>query len=179
MFLSILAVKKLADKKDRSYFAVKRRKMKRNLLIIIPIVSAVAVLIFGIASMSGPAMPTKMVLHNHPNLEVISNGISITVPAQIGIGRPGVGEDPLLYGDHSLDKYGMEGMSPFHTHDATGKLHVESNTVRDYTLGEFLDIWQGLEVNGKTVQATVNGNPVSDFRNIILNDGDSISLNVS
>jgi sulfur carrier protein ThiS len=46
-------------------------------------------------------------------------------------------------------------------------------------LGEFLDIWKGLDVNDKTVQATVNGNPVSDFRDIILNDGDSIRLNIS
>jgi hypothetical protein len=85
----------------------------------------------------------------------------------------------LLYGDHSLDKYGMQGMSPLHTHDASGTIHVESNTKRDFRLGEFLDIWKGLDVNDKTVQATVNGIPVSDFRTIILNDGDSISLNIS
>jgi len=65
-----------------------------------------------------------------------------------------------------------------HTHDASGIIHVESNTMRDFRLGEFLDIWRSLDVNDKTVQATLNGNPVSDFRNIILNDGASISLNI-
>ena len=28
-----------------------------------------------------------------------------------------------------------------HTHDATGIIHVESPTVRPYTLGEFFDVW--------------------------------------
>ena len=149
-------------------------------MIIIPIVAALAIAIFAAASMSGPALPSKqMASHKHVTLNVVSNGITVAVPAHIGMVQVGKAEDPLLYGDHSLDNFGMEGMSPLHTHDASGTIHVESNTVRDYTLGEFLDVWQGLGLNGKTVQATVNGNPVSDFRNIILNDGDSINLNVS
>lgn len=115
-----------------------------------------------------------MVLHNHVTLNVTYNGKTQVVPLNVGIA-----DNPLLYGDHSLDKYGMEGMSPLHTHDTRGTIHVESNTKRDFMLGEFLDIWKGLELNDKTVQATVNGNPVSDIRNIILNDGDSISLNIS
>src|SRR5438093_13051971 len=127
--------------------------------------------------MSGPALPNnQMVSHNHATLRIISNGVVMTVPAHIGMEQVGKAEDPLLYADHSLDKYGMQGMSPLHTHDDSGTIHVESNTVRNYTLGEFLDIWRGLDVNGKTVQATVNGNPVSDFRNIILNDGEKINL---
>lgn len=123
---------------------------------------------------SVPSSSNKMVLDNHATLNVTYNGQTQLVPQNIGIA-----ENPLLYGDHSLDMYGMEGMSPLHTHDASGTIHVESNTKRDFTLGEFLDIWKGLDVNDKTVQATVNGNRVSDFRNIILNDGDSISLNIS
>ena len=172
----------MAEKKgkDRSYFAVKRGRRKRNLMIIIPIIVAVAIMVSIMAYTSGPALPSnKMLLHNHANLTVTSNGISVPVPAHIGMVQVGKAGDPLLYSDHSLDNYGMEGMSPLHTHDATGTIHIESNNVRDYTLGEFLDIWKGLDVNDKTVQATVNGNPVSDFRNIILKDGTSISLNVT
>jgi len=30
----------------------------------------------------------------------------------------------------------------------------------------------------KIIQATVNGNPVSDFRNVILNDGAKINLEI-
>jgi hypothetical protein len=70
-------------------------------------------------------------------------------------------------------------MSPLHTHDNSGLIHVESNTVRDFTLGEFLSIWRGLDVNGKAVNASVNGKLVSEFHNIILNDGEKIKLDIT
>ena len=169
---------KLVSKKDKnhSYFSVGRGRRKKNLImIIIPIAIVVTTTLLLSNSMSGvPPSSNKMVLHNHVTLNATYNGQTQLVPQNIGIA-----EDPLLYGDHSLDKYGMQGMSPLHTHDVSGTIHVESNTKRDFRLGEFLDIWKGLDLNDKTVQATVNGNPVSDFRNIILNDGDSISLNIS
>jgi len=174
---------KLVNKKgdNRSYFSVGRGRRKKNLImIVIPIPIAVAITLLVLGSMSGVPSPSiKMVLHNHATLNVTYNGQTQAVPQHIGMVSVGKAEDPLLYGDHSLDKYGMEGMSPLHTHDASGTIHVESNTKRDFRLGEFLDIWKGLDVNDKTVQATINGNPVSDFRDIILNDGDSISLNIS
>lgn len=47
-------------------------------------------------------------------------------------------------------------MSPLHTHDTSGTIHVESNSYRTYTLGQFLDIWGRLDTNGKTVKATVD-----------------------
>jgi hypothetical protein len=90
-----------------------------------------------------------------------------------------ISTDIVYLPESSLDKYGMEGMSPLHTHDNSGTVHVEANTMRDFTLREFLDIWKGLDINGKTVQASLNGNSVSEYRNIILNDGDSISLSIS
>ncbi len=149
-------------------------------MLIIPMMIAVGVILLVLSSMGGSSLPNnQMVLHNHVTLNVTFNGQPMTVPAFIGIVEVGKAENPLLYGDHTLDKYGMQGMSPLHTHDASRTIHVESNTKREFTLGEFLDIWKGLDLNGKTVQATLNGNPVSDFRNIVLNDRDSISLNVS
>jgi hypothetical protein len=164
---------------NRSYFSVGRGR-KKNLVIIIPIVAAVIITLVVLSSMSGLLTPSnKMVLHNHVNVNVTYNGQAIMVPEHIGIVQIGKADDPLLYGDHSLDKYGMEGMSPLHTHDNSGTVHVEANTKRDFTLGEFLDVWKGLDINGKIVQASLNGNSVSDYRNIILNDGDSISLNIS
>jgi hypothetical protein len=172
----------LVNKKGdiRSYFSVGRGRRKKNLMIIIPVVAAVIITLVVLNSMSGPLTPSnKMVLHNHVNLNVTYNGQALTVPGHIGMVEIGKGEDPLLYGDHFLDQYGMEGMSPLHTHDGSGSIHVEANTKRDFTLGEFLDIWKGLDINGKTVQGSLNGNSVSDYRNIILNDGDSISLNIS
>jgi hypothetical protein len=172
----------MADKKgdNRSYFSVGRGRRKKNLMIIIPIVAAVIITLLVLSSTFVPhTASNKMVLHNHINLNVTYNGQALTVPGHIGMVEIGKGENPLLYGDHFLDQYGMEGMSPLHTHDASGSIHVEANTKRDFTLGEFLDIWKGLDINGKKVQASLNGNSVSDYRNIILSDGDSINLNIS
>jgi hypothetical protein len=129
--------------------------------------------------MENSGYSASMLIHNHISLNVTDSGKSIIVPTHIGMIQMGIFEDPLLYGDHTLDKYGMEGMSPFHTHDSSGLILVESNIVRNYTLGEFLDIWKGLNTDSKNVIASVDGNPVSEFRNIILNDGAKIKLNIT
>jgi hypothetical protein len=93
--------------------------------------------------------------------------------------QTGIFADPLLYADHSLDKYGMEGMSPLHTHDSSGVIRVESNTDRYFNLGEFLNIWKGLNTEGKNVTATVDGIPVLEFQSIVLNDGSKIVLDIT
>jgi len=148
-------------------------------MIIIPISIAVGAAAVGLFFMSGSSLnANQMLLHSHVSLNVTVDGQPVVVPAHIGMVQVGKGEDPLLYRDHSLDKYGMEGMSPLHTHDATGLIHVESNTTRNFTLGEFLDIWQGLNINGKDVIATVDGKPVSDFRNILLKEGEKVELDI-
>jgi hypothetical protein len=60
-------------------------------------------------------------LHTHQHLDVFVNGRRVIVPAGIGIGD----------GFHS----------PLHTHDASGVIHVESTTVRSYSLAEFFAVW--------------------------------------
>jgi hypothetical protein len=163
------------EKKDDSYFAVSRRRRRRSMMmIVIPVVAVVIALgvVFGLQANQHGGPGGKIVLHIHPHLNVMVDGKPITVPKNIGI-------DSSLYKDHSLDKYGMQGMAPLHTHDDSGTIHVESTVKRDYTLGEFLNIWGGLDVNAKTVKATVNGKPVSDYRNILLRDREQINLVVS
>ena len=157
-----------------SYFAISRRRRKRYLKIVIPIGIAVAIilgLIFAIeAQQSG--LGNKMMLHIHPQLTIIQDGKPLTVPKNIGI-------DQSLYKDHSLSRYGLQGEAPLHTHDENGTIHVESNTDRNYTLGEFLNIWGGLDLNGKTVKLAVDGKPItSDYRNLILKDGQKITLEI-
>lgn len=169
----------VGEGKDKSYFSVERKRRKRSIMIIIPIAAAIGAAIFGLFYMSGSSLSSnQMVLHNHVRINVTVDRQPLVVPAHIGMAMVGKSEDPLLYANHSFDNYGMEGMSPLHTHDATGLIHVESNAIRDFTLGEFLDIWQGLNTNGKIVTATVNNEPVSDFRNILLKDGEQITLDI-
>src|SRR6266704_3713431 len=156
-------------KRDDSYIGMNRRKRRRNMMLAIPIVAAVVALVTVSAYVYSAQAPSKtMVLHIHPQLSITVDGQRLTVPSQIGI-------DPSLWKDHSLDQFGMQamsngmsGMAPLHTHDATGIIHVESSIIRNYTLGEFLNVWGGLDTAGKTVKASVDGKPVYDYRNIIL-----------
>jgi hypothetical protein len=130
----------------------------------------IAVYIGGLVKAQSNMNMSPMVLHIHPHLNVTVDGKHLTVPALIGI-------ETSLWKDHSLDKYeGMAGMAPLHTHDASGIIHVESSVKRNYTLGEFLNIWGGLDLNGKTVKSTVDGKPISDFRNHVLKDREQINL---
>jgi len=129
------------------------------------------------AQMGGGNKP--IIMHFHPHLNLMIDGKPATVPSQIGI-------DPSLWKDHSLDQYGMQamangmsGMAPLHTHDATGIIHVESSIIRNYTLGQFLNIWGGLDTVGKTIKASIDGKLVSDYKSIILRDGEQISLDVT
>lgn len=148
-------------------------------MIIISIVVGLAVAMVGLLLMFGSSLNANQILqHSHFTLNVTLEGQPLVVPAHIGAVQVGKGEDPLLYGNHSLDKYGMEGMSPFHTHDASGLIHVESNTIRNFTLGEFLDLWQGLNINGKAALVTVDGKPVSDFRSVLIKDIEKVELEI-
>jgi hypothetical protein len=161
------------------------RPANKNTKIISVIVVVAITITLGIGlsltptTMIGAQMDKAIIMHFHPHLNLMIDGKPVTVPSQIGI-------VPSLWKDHSLDQYGMQamsngmsGMAPLHTHDATGTIHVESNTIRNYTLGEFLNIWGGLDTNGKTVKATMNGAQLSDYKNIILRDGEQINLDVA
>lgn len=103
-------------------------------------------------------------VHIHPQLSVIILGASFPVPANIGI-------DQSLWRDHSLDKYGVTGRSPVSSHDTSGTIHVESNTVRNFTLFQFLSVW------GKSIDSSqVLGNPVQPNQSAcILVDGQAKS----
>lgn len=73
-------------------------------------------------------------MHIHATLQLDNGGTPVPVPVDVGIA-------PELWRDHSLDAFGqMRGMSPLHTHDGTGLIHVESRVTRAYTLGEFFAI---------------------------------------
>ena len=79
----------------------------------------------------------KIVMHTHSMLNVTVNGNSILVPNGVGI-------NSTLWNDHSLDEYGSAqetsilgmvtpAMSPLHTHDSGGIIHVESNEFKNFT----------------------------------------------
>jgi len=121
-------------------------------------------------------------VYMHSNLSILMDGNPIKIPSQIGI-------DYNLWNDHSLDKFGfpgmpmdeegkttMPGMAPIYTTNDKGRITVGSIVERDYTLGEFLRIWNGLDTMNKLVNATINGNAVTNYTNIKLEDDQQIKL---
>ena len=107
--------------------------------------------------------------HVHATLSIVIDGEAQVIPANIGI-RPG------------------ECIYWLHTHDETGKIHVEAPREGNYTVGQFFTIWgqplsptQVLDrtedsENGITV--TVNGEPYNgDPTAIPLTDGAVVVIN--
>ncbi|AYG82178.1 hypothetical protein DWB77_04348 [Streptomyces hundungensis] len=110
-----------------------------------------------------------MVQHTHTHLDVLVDGRPVTVPASIGIDAP-----------HRL-------ISPLHTHDTSGVIHVESPKRADFTLGQFMTEWGvplsadrigGLHaVGGRHLKAYVNGRAVAgNPAAIVLRERDEIAL---
>jgi hypothetical protein len=110
--------------------------------------------------------------HIHSHLQLFDRGRAVAVPASIGI-PPGAG---CLYW--------------VHTHAADGIIHIEAPVQRQFTLGDFFDIWgdtlsrtQASSVRaprGSTLRVTVNGKrwtgnpraiPLRDRQEIVIESG--------
>ena len=122
------------------------RILRPRKVLFIVLIGISIVLVSAVAAEVISANTTRM--HIHPQLSILIRGASVTLPAKIGIDR-------ALWRDHSLDRYGVNGQSPLLTRDSSGTIHVESNTIRDFTLYEFLGVW------GESIDySQVVGNPV-------------------
>ena len=71
-------------------------------------------------------------LHIHQHIDIYVHGAKIGVPSRIGIGF--------------LDSF----IAPIHTHDISGVIHVESPVVKDFTLGQFFDVW-GVKFSAQSI----------------------------
>ena len=118
--------------------------------------------------------------HIHAHLAVYVNGGSRQIPYGIGVATPAVNQTPQgPFAQATRCYYWL------HTHASDGVIHVESPTQRQYTLGDFFDIWrQPLSATAVgpatgTVTASVNGVARSgDPRSIILSEHEDIQLDV-
>jgi len=68
--------------------------------------------------------PSDETYHVHTHLSIFLNGEALAIPGQIGIIRT---PTDCFY--------------QIHTHDSSGKLHVEGPVPALYTLGQYFDIW--------------------------------------
>jgi hypothetical protein len=107
--------------------------------------------------------------HIHVHLDVLADGKAVPVPANIGIDTA------------------RGAISPLHTHDDSGVIHIESPVKRQFSLGEFFTEWGvslsadnigGLHAtDGKAVRVYVNAAPrTGDPAAITFNQHDEIAL---
>ncbi len=104
--------------------------------------------------------------HIHPNLEIIINGKQQQIPEGIGINSG--------------------CMNSLHTHDNSGKIHVESPEKRDFTLADFFAVWKKTYSKDQIfdykadeihiIRETVNEKETQDYENTILRDNDQIII---
>jgi hypothetical protein len=114
----------------------------------------------------------QLLFHIHTHIDIFVNGQLIYIPPQIGI-IPG----KCIYW--------------MHTHDGTGVIHIESPIKRDFTVGQFFDLWKSklnnLQVfdnisNGKDVPPSnvyINGSKVPgtiNYRDIKLTAHEEIAI---
>jgi hypothetical protein len=117
----------------------------------------------------------QFAFHIHTQFNITINNQSYPIPAGIGI----IPNNCIYW---------------MHTHDESGLIHIESPIKKEFTLGQFLDIWNRFNssdtvvqyitnnnING-TILVYINGtqmNNSTDHRDIELKDRGNISLIIS
>jgi hypothetical protein len=111
----------------------------------------------------------QFAMHIHAHIDIIINGVYFLVPSQIGI------PSSCFYW--------------LHTHDESGIVHIEAPMHRDFTLGQFFDIW-GKKLSNDQIftyvanannplNVYINGTKVPDgtnYRDIKLHAHDEIAI---
>jgi hypothetical protein len=108
-------------------------------------------------------------VHHHAHLDIQVDGQTVTVPEHIGIDEA------------------HNALSPLHTHDTSGIIHIESPDGRKYTLGQLFTEWgQPLSRDqigqvrvppGEELRVYVNGKLVpGDPANLVFHQHDEIAL---
>ena len=120
-------------------------------------------------------------IHMHTTLQIVILGKPVMIPK-------GIGMDPTYYKSHELDKYGIKNPRtyPLHTHDTSGRIHIESTVIMSFTLGQFFDVWGQTfnencvleKCNDKMnkVRMYVDGSESFEFRKHVLKDGEVIVI---
>lgn len=100
----------------------------------------------------------------HVHLSVVVDGQAVPVPKAVGVNGEEVNGGKMVNGF----------VSPLHTHDDSGLVHVHSPTVREFTIGDIFDVW-GVRLTAtclggncpqadRTLRVFVNGTAVRNPR---------------
>ena len=101
-----------------------------------------------------PAVKEFFTYHVHAHLDVFLNGEPVLVPAGIGIDI----DDPAVHtGEFNggptyggIERCDQPCISPLHTHDVLGVIHIEAPKKTSFTLGQFFIEW-GVTLDGSCV----------------------------
>ena len=121
--------------------------------------------VLGIASLPQEALQ----VHTHSHLDIYDTGKHVTVPRFVGFDIRG----KKFY-----------GLTPLHTHDTSGIIHMEADSFYPFKLGQFFDIWGVRFTNSQigayynqgknTLQVYVNGKKIPDPVNYKMQRHDTI-----
>ena len=101
-------------------------------------------------------------LHIHQHLSIFIHGKKYDVPPSIGF--------------NPMERF----ISPIHTHDGGGIIHIESPSVERFTLGAFFDVW-GVRLDIKCLGSYCEDqkNAIKVFINGVRREGDSRSIELA
>ncbi len=112
---------------------------------------------------------SEIVSHDHATLRIFIDGSEVAIAANIGI-----------------DDSECDGMRGIHTHDETGKLHIETPTPMNAPVGAFFEIWgetfnenqilnQVADEDSEVVMY-VNGELNDEYQNCVIHNNDVIEI---
>lgn len=149
--------------------------MDKPTISIISIAFIIIAVLVGVASMnSTKSLPREQCvehsialgMHIHPELEIYNEDQKVTIPSNVGISS--------------------SCMKALHTHDDTGKIHIEYPEKYDFTLGDFFANWgqtlskdQVMDMKADdthTITMTVDGNQSDAFDKLTLKDHQKIVI---
>lgn len=175
----------------------RQRARRQTLLIWAAVAAAIVVAAIALAALARPGTPpasspnnpgpvtSNEPMHLHVQLALFRDTTKATLPEDIG-------RNPARWVDHTLDQYldpnhGAQGsLSPLHTHDTSGTIHVEASVTRAFTLGEFFAVWgQPLGPQrtvdlvpdaNHTLTMTVDGVASQAWGNLVLADNQQVEV---
>ncbi len=110
------------------------------------------------------------ITHIHAGITITLDGNEVAIPGNVGI----------------QDEECPDGMRGLHTHDDSGRLHIETPGAMDAPVGAFFSIWGeafdethilNKEANdANEVVMFVNGVQNYEYENYVMNDGDVIDI---
>jgi hypothetical protein len=111
---------------------------------------------------------SETTFHIHAWLHIYVDGKQVTVPPNIGIDQA------------------TQTISPLHTHDTTGIIHMEADQQYDFTLGQFMNVW-GVKFaadqigslkpkDDQKLQVYVDGQLIKDPVNVVMQEHDNIVI---